>query len=59
MPVQGYYMERLGRAMDEVLYGGQAASAALGRARVDVSARLQSVADDLAHHSGGEASQSK
>ena len=59
MPVQGYYMERLGRAMDEVLYGGQAASAALGRARVDVSARLQSVVDDLAHHSGGEASQSK
>lgn len=50
MPVQGYYMERIGRAMDEVLYGGADPAAALARARVDVSARLQSVADELAHH---------
>lgn len=48
MPVQGYYMERLGRAMDEVLYGGQPAREALARVTVDVSKRLQSVADELA-----------
>ena len=50
MPVQGYYMERIGRAMDEVFYGGADPAAALARARIDVSARLQSVADELAHH---------
>ncbi|MHB8636539.1 MAG: ABC transporter substrate-binding protein [Fimbriimonadaceae bacterium] len=55
MPVQGYYMERLGRAMDEVLYGGADPAAALAQVRTDVSARLQSVANELAHHSGGVA----
>lgn len=50
MPVQGYYMQRLGRAMDEVLYGGVDPKTALAAARVDVAARLQSVADELAHH---------
>jgi len=50
MPVQGYYMERLGRAIDEVLYGGYPAREALAKVTVDVSARLQSVADDLANH---------
>jgi len=47
MPVQGYYMERLGRAIDEVLYGNQDPKAALAKVTVDVSKRLQSVADDL------------
>ncbi len=50
MPVQGYYMERLGRAMDEVLYGGADPRRSLAAARMDVSKRLQSVADELAQH---------
>ncbi len=50
MPVQGYYMERLGRAMDEVLFGGQPAKSALAKAGVDVTKRLESVADELALH---------
>ena len=54
MPVQGYYMERIGRAMDEVLYGGQPPREALARVTSDVSKRLQSVADDLAQHAGEE-----
>lgn len=52
MPVQGYYMERLGRAMDEVFYGGTDPKTALARAGQDVSARLASVADELAQHGG-------
>ena len=52
MPVQGYYMERIGRAMDEVLYGGKDPALALGQVRVDVSKRLEAVADDLAQHEG-------
>lgn len=52
MPVQGFYMERLGRAIDEVLYGGQNPREALARVTVDVSKRLQSVADELALHNG-------
>lgn len=55
MPVQGYYMEQLGRAIDEVLYGGIPPRAALAKVRVDVTNRLQSVADDLAHHANGDA----
>ena len=51
MPVQGYYMERLGRAIDEVLYGGDSPQRALARARTDTTKRLQSVADELAFHS--------
>ncbi len=50
MPVQGYYMDQLGRAMDEVLYGGASAKEALAKVRVAVSSRLQSVADELSHH---------
>ncbi len=57
MPVQGYYMERIGRAMDEVLYGGKAPAAALGQVRVDVSKRLEAVADDLAQHENKEQKQ--
>jgi len=56
MPVQGFYMERLGRAMDEVLYGGASPQTALAACRVDVTRRLQSVADELAHRSSGSAS---
>jgi ABC-type glycerol-3-phosphate transport system substrate-binding protein len=52
MPVQGYYMERLGRAIDEVLYGGQPAREALARVTVDVSKRLQAVSDELALQDG-------
>jgi multiple sugar transport system substrate-binding protein len=55
MPVQGYYMETLGRAIDEVLFGGEPAQPALAKARVEVSARLQSISDELARHSAGEA----
>ncbi len=55
MPVQGFYMERLGRAMDEVLYGGKSPQVALSEVRVSVSERLQSVADELAHHADTEA----
>jgi multiple sugar transport system substrate-binding protein len=53
MPVQGYYMEQLGRAIDEVLYGGKDPQASLAQVRVDVTKRLQSVADELAQHGGG------
>jgi multiple sugar transport system substrate-binding protein len=53
MPVQGYYMERIGRAMDEVLYGGDSPQSALHRVTLDVSKRLQSVSDELAQHSKG------
>ncbi|MDR3689906.1 MAG: ABC transporter substrate-binding protein [Fimbriimonas sp.] len=53
MPVQGYYMERLGRAIDEVLYGGMLPKEALERTTEDVSNRLQSVADELAQHGTG------
>ena len=52
MPVQGYYMQRIGRAMDEVLYGGKSPAKALAEVRVDVTKRLNSVEDELAHHSG-------
>jgi hypothetical protein len=55
MPVQGYYMEQLGRAIDDVLYGGTPPREALAKVRVDVTNRLQSVADDLAHHANGDA----
>jgi multiple sugar transport system substrate-binding protein len=48
MPVQGFYMEQLGRAIDEVLYGGASPREALAKVRVTVTNRLQSVADDLA-----------
>jgi len=52
MPVQGYYMEQLGRAMDEVLYGGQSPREALAKVTVDVTKRLQSVANELAQRPG-------
>lgn len=48
MPVQGYYMEQLGRGMDEVLYGGIPPQEALTKVRVSVDRRLQSVEFDLA-----------
>jgi len=50
MPVQGYYMERIGRAIDEVLYGGASPKAALAAVTADTTKRLQSVADELEHH---------
>jgi multiple sugar transport system substrate-binding protein len=50
MPVQGYYMEQLTRAEDEILYGNRPPKEALAQVRVSVAARLQSVADELAHH---------
>jgi len=53
MPVQGYYMERIGRAMDEVLYGGASPREALAKVTVDVSKRLQAVSDELAMHDSG------
>jgi ABC-type glycerol-3-phosphate transport system substrate-binding protein len=53
MPVQGYYMEQLTRAMDEVLFAGKSPGDALARVRISVAARLQSVADELAHRSKG------
>lgn len=49
MPVQGYYMEQLGRAIDAVLYGGQSPKGALAKVTADVTNRLQSVEDELAH----------
>lgn len=52
MPVQGYYMQQLGRAQDEVLYGGKAPKDALAKVTREVTARLESVAADLAHHAG-------
>ena len=50
MPVQGYYMEQLGRAMDDVLYGGASPQEALEGVSQSVSKRLASVQDELAHH---------
>jgi multiple sugar transport system substrate-binding protein len=47
MPVQGYYMESLGRAIDQVLYNGEPADTALAKVRMDVSSRLESIADEL------------
>ena len=47
-------MEQLGRGMDEVLYGGESAREALAKVRVDVSKRLQSVADILPRFGGGK-----
>jgi len=54
MPVQGYYMQRIGRGMDEVLYGGKSPAEALAQVRLDVTKRLNSVQDELAHHDGAQ-----
>jgi ABC-type glycerol-3-phosphate transport system substrate-binding protein len=54
MPVQGYYMQRISRGMDEVLYGGKPPAQALAQVRLDVTKRLNSVQDELAHHDGAQ-----
>lgn len=48
MPVQGYYMEQLGRGIDDVLYGGKSPEESLAKVRVAVQKRLRSVEFDLA-----------